>query len=193
MSVHADRKTGKRQRERIVLAVQDRRLGMTDGGRPVLVTQSGAEEKAVMAHRRECVCQRISRFQLEGTVQKDQRIRYLRRHSGINIRLRLQDEIVSVEAVRPLAFDSFNFGPAQVRLDRADHIQGNFVLQRKNVIERTIEALGPQMAATLRFNHLRGNADTAAVLPHASLQQVAHAQLAADALHVHRHPFVGEA
>ncbi len=105
----------------------------------------------------------------------------------------MQHEIVRVEAVRPLAFDALHFGPTQVRLDGADDIQGDFVLNLENVIERTVEALAPKMASAFRLDHLRGDAHTTVVFAYASLKQVSYAEFATHAFHVHRHTFVGEA
>jgi len=55
---------------------------------------------------------------------------------------------------------------AKIRVKLSDDL----VLKRENVIERTVEALGPQMAPGLRLYHLRGDADTIAVLTQASFE-----------------------
>src|SRR5882757_5257230 len=143
---------------------------MVDRGRSAFFMQSGAQEEAMMAHSGKRVRQRISRIERECPFQKHQRLCHLCRHSGIDVGLSLQDKIIGVEAIRPLAFDALDFGPAQARLDRADYVKGDLVLKRKYIIERTVETLGPQMASTLRIYHLRGDAHTIAVFTQAPLE-----------------------
>ena len=60
-------------------------------------------------------------------------------HPGINVGLSLQDEIIGIEIFRSFAFYAFNFGSTQARLNCAEYIQGDLVLKRENVIERTID------------------------------------------------------
>ena len=100
---------------------------------------------------------------------------HLRRHPGVNVRLRLQNKIIGIEAIGPFAVDAFNFGSAQARLNGTNHVQSDFILKCENVIEGTIETLGPQMPPGLRLYHLGGDTDTTTILAEASLQQVAHA------------------
>src|SRR6266702_7909446 len=168
--VHADGKSGESQSERIVLAMYDGSLSMADRGRPAFFVQSGAQEQAVMAHRGKRMRQRISGIECECPFKKHQRLCYLRGHPGINVRLCLQDQVIGVEALRPLAFDALDFGPAKGRLVRADHVEGDLVLKRENVVQRTVETLRPQIACGLRLYHMRGDADPVAVLAQASLQ-----------------------
>ena len=120
VSVHADGKSGEGQGERIVLAVHDGGLSMAHRGRPAFLTQPGAQEEAMMAHRGERVRQRIGGIEREGTFQEHQRLRHALRHPGIDVGLDSQDEVVGAEAIRPHAFDALDLGPTQARLDRAD-------------------------------------------------------------------------
>ena len=147
----------------------------------------------MMAHGRIGVRQRIGRVERERALEQHQRPGHLRRHAGIDVLLRLQHEIVGVQAVRPLAPHALDLGAAQTGLDRADDVERDLVLQREHVVERAVEALAPQLVSALGIDHLRGDADAAAVLAHASLHQIAHAQRAGDLLHVDRHAPVGEA
>src|SRR6185312_434664 len=121
-----------------------------------------------------------------------QRRRHLRRHPGIDIGLSLQDEIIGIEAIRPLAPDALDFGAAQARLDRPNDIQSDLVLQRENIVELPVETLAPQMTARARLDHLRRDADTVCVFPKASLQQIAHAELTTDTLRIDHRSFKGE-
>src|SRR5260370_7916627 len=163
--VHADGKSGESQSERIVLAMHDGSPSMADRGRSAFLMQSGAQEEAMMAHRGKSVRQRISGIERQCALQKLQRLCHLRGHSGIDVGLSLQDKVIGVEAVRPLALDALDFGPAQARLDRADYVKGDLVLKRKNVIERTVQALGPQIASTLPLYHFPGAPHTLARFP----------------------------
>jgi len=65
----------------------------------------------MMAHRSKRVRQRIIGIERERAFQKHQRLCHLRRHPGIDVGLRLQDEVIGVEAVRPLAFERARFRP----------------------------------------------------------------------------------
>ena len=109
-------------------------------------------------------------------------------HAGIHVGLRAQDEIVGVEAVGPLAFDPLDFGPTQARLDRADDRQRDLVLQREDVVELAVVALGPDVGAGRRIDELAGDAHAIRRLAHAAFEHVAHAEFAADLLHVDRRP-----
>src|SRR6186997_104827 len=171
VSVHADGKSGKCQCERIVLTVRDGSLSMSNRGSSLLFMKSPAQEQAMMAHRGKSVRQRISGVESECALQKYQRFCHLSWHPGIDVGLSLQDKVIGIEAIRPLALDALNFGSTQARLDGANDVQSDLVLKRKNVIERTIEALGPQMASTSRLDHLGCDAYTIAVFTQASLEQ----------------------
>ena len=170
VSVHTDRKAGECQSERIVPAMHDGCLSMTDRGRLLLFMQSGAQEKAMMAHRSICVRQRVSGIERDCAFQKHQRPCDLRRHPRIDVGLSLQDKVIGIKAIGPLAFDALDFGPTQARLYRADHVQGDLVLKRENIVERAVKSLGPQMASSLRLYHLSGDTDTTAILTYASLE-----------------------
>ncbi len=119
--VHADGKSGERESKCIVLAMQDGCLCMPHRGRSTFFAQPGAQEEAMMAHRGIRVRQRISGFEGERAFQKRQCLGHLRRHPGIDVGLSLQDEIIGVEAIRPLAFDALDFGPTQAWLNGPDH------------------------------------------------------------------------
>src|SRR6478736_1062247 len=146
------------------------RLSMTDRGHPLLFMQSGAQEKTMMAHRCVCVRKRVSGIQRECPFQMDQRLCNLRRHPRIDVGLSLQNQVIGIKVIGPLASYTFGFGPAQARLYGADHVQGDLVLKRKNIIERAFKSLGPQMPSRFCLYHLGGDADTTAILTYASLE-----------------------
>src|SRR4029079_4260473 len=112
--------SGEGQSERVVLAVLDGSLCMADRGRPVFFTQAGAQEEAMMAHRGKGMRQRIVGFKRERALEQDERLGYPRRHAGIDIRLRLQDQVIGVEVIGPLSLDALRFRLAQAGLDGTD-------------------------------------------------------------------------
>ena len=67
-----------------------------------------------------------------------------------------QVEIVGVEVVRPLALGPLDLGVKQARLDRADDTQCDLVLQFEDVVERAVEAVGPDVGAGCRVDQLAG-------------------------------------
>ena len=75
-----------------------------------------------------------------------------------------QIKIISVQIVRPFALRPFDLGLAQTRLYRADNTQRDFILKRKDVAQRVIIALSPDVSAGRRFNQLRGDAHAPARL-----------------------------
>ena len=82
---------------------------------------------------------------------------------------------------------------SQLRRDRADDACRHLVLQLEDVLERAVEAIGPEMCAGRRVDELAGDAHPVAGLAHAAFEHVAHAELAADLLHVDGAALVGEA
>ncbi len=63
-----------------------------------------------MAHGRIGVRERIGRIEGECALEKHQRLAHLRRHAGIDIRLSLQDKIIGIEAIGPLAPHALDLG-----------------------------------------------------------------------------------
>ena len=100
--------------------------------------------------------------------------------------------VVGVQAFG-LALGTLDFGTFQRRHDRADHTLGDLVLQLEDVVERAFETVGPQMRAGGRVDELPGDANAVRGLADAAFQHVAHAELAADLLHVDGAALVGEA
>jgi hypothetical protein len=74
----------------------------------------------------------------------------------------------------------------QLELERRNDLLGEFVLNGEDVSEVAIEAIGPDMRTALSVDELAGNADPVARLPHAAFQYIAHAEIAANLLHVDR-------
>src|ERR1700731_2610065 len=91
-----------------------------------------------------------------------------------------------------LALRALNLGSDDTRRDGADKAAGDLVLNRKDVFERAVVALGPEMMAARRVDKLRCDAHARASLSHAAFEHVAHAEIAADFAHVCRFAFVSE-
>ena len=64
----------------------------------------------------------------------------------------------------------------------SDHL----VLQRKNVGELSIVLLGPDLLGVFRLHQIGVDPETVAGLPHASVEHVAHAEIAPDLLRLRR-------
>jgi hypothetical protein len=84
------------------------------------------------------------------------------------------------------------FGIGNGRGDGDRHRLGDVVLQRKNVSEIAVVPLGPDMIAGLGLDQLRGDADAICGPSHAAFEDIAHAELAPDLLHVYRSALVRE-
>ena len=92
-----------------------------------------------------------------------------------------------------LALGALDLGAFELRRDRADDARGHLVLQLEDIVEAAFEAFRPQMRPGGGIDQLSGDAHPVRGLAHAAFQHVAHAQLAADLLYVHRAALVGEA
>jgi len=82
---------------------------------------------------------------------------------------------------------------ADRRLDRANDALGDLVLEFKDVLDRPIEAIRPQMRARRRVDQLARDAQPASRLANAAFEHVTHAKLIGHLAHVNRPAFVGEA
>lgn len=80
----------------------------------------------------------------------------------------------------------------QGRLDRADHVLGDAVLQVEHVGRRAIEPVGPQMRAGDGVDQLPGDAQPIAAAANATLEHIADAEVAADLADIDRLALVGE-
>lgn len=80
-----------------------------------------------------------------------------------------------------------------LRPERGHDILSDLVLDGEDVGRLAIVALSPVMVAGCRVNELCGYAQAVAGLPHASLENVADAELAADLPDIGRPALVGKA
>jgi hypothetical protein len=94
-------------------------------------------------------------------------------------------QIPGVQAIGRFAPGAKIFRSIDLRLDRRDDGLGDLILHREHIGEIAVVALGPDMAAGCDIVQLRGDADAVAALAHAAFEQVSHAKLLGDLLHVH--------
>src|SRR6516225_8458432 len=98
-----------------------------------------------------------------------------------------------VEIFGWLALAGEVLGRVEFRLDRRDHLLGDFVLEHEDVGKLAVVALGPDMGSGRGLDQLRGNSQRVAGSPHATFEDIGHAQLTADLLYVDGTALVGEA
>ncbi len=103
-----------------------------------------------------------------------------------------QEEIVGGEVAGRARRRAAHLGGLQGRLDDAGDTGRHPILQVEYVFHRTVEAVGPEMRAGLRLDQLGGDPHPIAALPHAAFEHIAHAEVAADLLHIDRLTLVGK-
>src|SRR5438105_8202401 len=111
----------------------------------------------------------------------------------MEVRHAAQIIVVRVEAFGRLALGAFDLRSFELRRDRADDTLGHLVLQREDVAEGAFKTVRPDVAPGRRIDELSSYAYPPGSASHAAFEHVAHAQLAAHLLHVHRPALVGEA
>ena len=102
------------------------------------------------------------------------------------------DESPGVDAVGRLRGRPKALLDVEVRLDRRDDALGDLVLDRKEVAQLAVVAIGPDVLADLGVDELRRHPHAPAGDAHAALEDVADAELLGDLAHVCRLAFVGE-
>src|SRR5574337_205072 len=91
---------------------------IADRSGAVSFPQAGAEEEAMLAHRRVAVRQSVAGVEFDRAFEQYERPHDLLRHAGIDIGLSAQHEIVGIETVRPFSLDTFDFRFPHARRDR---------------------------------------------------------------------------
>src|SRR6185437_3568340 len=95
-----------------------------------------------------------------------------------------QHELVGIEAVGTLAADALDLGAAQARLDGADHGERDLILDGEQIADGSVVSLSPDIRPVCSISELCVDAEAIGVAPHAALQNIANAELAADLLEV---------
>jgi hypothetical protein len=72
----------------------------------------------------------------------------------MQLRQRAQVEVIGAEAFGRLAAGALDLRLPQARFDRANDARGNLVLKLEDIVERAVEAVGPDMGAGRRVDQL---------------------------------------
>ena len=139
-----------------------------------------------------CECRAIGRIKVDCPVQKGQGFEILVRANGIDMRQGTEKEVIGSEVFRRLAPGAFDLGPPDRRLDGADHMRRDLVLQIEDILKNAVIALGPEMGAGRGIDQLTGDAEPVARLADAALEHIAHAQFPRDLADVDGAALVGE-
>ena len=103
-------------------------------------------------------------FDFQGPFKKRHGLLRLCRHRHEDEGKCAQNEIIGIQIFWPLPFDALDLRFTQARLDRTDDVQGDFVLEGENVVERTVISFGPDMNAGFGLDQLAGDPHMAAPL-----------------------------
>src|SRR4051812_26271742 len=106
---------------------------------------------------------------------------------------RAEVEVVGIQTFGRLAHGALGLGLLEFRCNRADHARRHAVLKFEYVFEDAVRMVRPQMAACRSIDELAADAQTVGRLAYRPLQNVAHAQFAADLSDVDRLTLVGKA
>ena len=122
----------------------------------------------------------VIRIELDRLLEQRKRLGHVGRGSGSDVRQRPQIQVIGVQAVGRLLPGTLDFRPLELGRDRADDVRRHLILKLEDVLQRPIEPIGPDMSAILAIYELAGNAHFGCGFSHASLQHVAHTELASD-------------
>ena len=133
------------------------------------------------------------RIELDRPPEQAQRLDVRLALPFVNLGHSAEEVVVGVEARGRLAPGPLDLGPLELRGDGADHAGGQLVLELEDVLDPPLEAVRPEMRARGGVDQVRRYPHPVRRLAHAAFQDVAHAELAPDLLHVHGAALVGEA
>src|SRR6516162_6159090 len=100
--------------------------------------------------------------------------------------------IPGAHVLRPFCDYALAFGAGQCWLDRGDDTRGDVVLHREDVGQISVVALGPEMGTGGGIDKLTADAHPLPGPAHATLEDIAHAKVAANLLEIDGFSFVGE-
>src|SRR5262249_55228924 len=104
-----------------------------------------------------------------------------------------QEVVISVEALGRLPSRTLDLRALEPWLNGPHRPCGHLILQVKYVLQSTIEAVRPNVAAGGRIDELPGESHAISCLAHAPLEHVTHPEFASDLLHVDGPALVSEA
>src|SRR6266436_3746339 len=108
-----------------------------------------------MAKGDESMRGRIIGLQLDRLAEQGQRFVRILRHRGESVGQGAQIEVISIEAVGPLAPRAVDLALPERRLDDTGDADRDLVLKFENVFEQAVEPVGPEMRAACRVDQLR--------------------------------------
>jgi hypothetical protein len=138
------------------------------------------------------VCDAVGGFQSQSLLQQRHCFCRIHRHRRVQKRQRSQNQVVGIEAIRTLAFNSLDFGAPQAWLDCAYDRKRDLILKGKNIVGLAVIALSPNVRSGCSINELPSDPYTICQLAHASFEHIAHAELTTDLLHVDGSTLVGK-
>jgi hypothetical protein len=101
--------------------------------------------------------------------------------------------VVGVQTLGRLALCAFDLRLLELGRDCTHNARRELFLHTKDVLKLPVETVGPQMHTGCGVDELSGDPHTLSVSPYTTFKHIAHAQLAADLLHINRSSLVGEA
>src|ERR1700748_1341420 len=96
--------------------------------------------------------------------------------------------MVGVDVFGAVLLDRLFLFRKKPHLQRVDNGVRNLILNGKNVVQITVEALGPDMTVIGTIDQLRGNAHATGSFANAAFQHMAHIELAGNLSHIHGLP-----
>ena len=155
--------------------------------------EAAAQVSLLVTPRDHRVCCRVVRLELDRIDEQRQGLFGILRHRCEGKRQRAEIKVIGVQAVRPLPPRALDLCFAQGRLDDTYNADRQLVLDGEDIVERAVVMVGPDVGAGSGVDQLSRDANAVPGFPDAAFEGVAHAQLAADLLQVHRLAPVGEA
>src|SRR6185295_6509294 len=154
--------------------------GSFGSGEPIVSLPPEEETQVDLRARYHRPGTRIVRVDLDSAAaQADDRFAAARiaNVAGDVVLARHQVELVRLGVGGPALLDCFFLLGQKFQLQCRNDRLRDFVLQRENVVELAIVALGPHMTARSAIDQLGGDANATAGLAHAALEQMAHLEL----------------
>src|SRR5262249_49080751 len=106
--------------------------------------------------------------------------------------MRLHDPVPGVEPSWILLLSMADLGGNDARRHGAGAALSDFVLDRENIGQIAVIAVGPEMVASFGINQLRCDAHTVARAAHAAFEHVADTELGGNLCHIDSRSLVGE-
>src|SRR5262249_36957763 len=93
--------------------------------------------------------------------------------------------IDGLEILRPAMCSALALCLLELEIEGVRYLPGHLRLEGKQILSTPVEAFRPEMRTRLCIEELRGHAHLAFGTAHAAFQDITHAQLSPELLHVH--------